>query len=131
MLILGMTYLFMLLAVLGVDFGSEEVNAQIIAAAGSISFSSACVAIFERICAVMLHIGLSMLVFIAAREKKFIYLYPTAILLHAMIDAPAALYQQKVLLSLTVVEGIAFIMAIISLALGCFMMRKYTRGAVS
>lgn len=125
-LILGMTYLFMLLAVLGVDFGSEATNEQMIVAAGSISLSAACITMFERISAMMLHIGLSMLVFIAAREKKYIYLYPLAILIHAMIDAPAALYQYQVLHSLVVVESVAFIMGIVSLVLGNYMMRRYT-----
>ena len=56
------------------------------------------------------------------------YLYPLAILIHAMIDAPAAMYQYQVLHSLVVVEGIAFLMGIVTLTLGRYMTRRYENG---
>lgn len=118
LLILGVNYFVLLLALLGVDFGSEAANANLIATAQGIPFSSACIAMFERICAMMIQIGLSMLVFAAAREKKYLGLYPLAILIHAVIDAPAALYQYQVLSSIAVVEAVAFFMGIVCLLLG-------------
>ena len=42
--------------------------------------------IVERIFAVLYHIGASMLVFYACRDKKRFWLYPLAILLHTLID---------------------------------------------
>ncbi len=47
--------------------------------------------IIERIFAFMYHTGASMLVFYACRDKKKFWLYPLAILLHAMIDGFAGL----------------------------------------
>lgn len=122
--ILGASYLVLLLALLGVDFGSEATNAQMIATAQSISLTSAGITMFERVCAMMIQIGLSMLVFVAAREKKYLWLYPVAILIHAMIDAPAALYQHQVISSIFVVEGVAFVMGICCLYLGIKMLRR-------
>lgn len=124
-IILGMSYFVLLLAILGVNFGSDATNAQMIATAGSITLPAAGIAMFERLSAMMIQVGLSMLVYVAAREKKYLYLYPVAILIHAMIDAPAALYQYQVLKSLVVVESIAFIMGIICLAFGKIMIKRY------
>ncbi len=50
-------------------------------------------ACFERVMAVAIHIMLSVTVFAAARSKKRLWLFPASILLHALIDVPAALYQ--------------------------------------
>ena len=50
------------------------------------SVSDLAVSIVERIIAVMYHIGASMLVFYACREKKYLWLYPLAILIHTVID---------------------------------------------
>lgn len=52
---------------------------------------------FERMAAVLLHISLSVVVFEAAHNKKRVWLYPAAILAHALFDVPAALYQKGVL----------------------------------
>lgn len=42
--------------------------------------------VFERIPAIAAHISFSVLVFAAVREKKYFYLYPLAIILHAAVD---------------------------------------------
>ena len=42
--------------------------------------------VFERIPAIASHIAFSVLVFAAARNRKHLYLYPLAILLHALMD---------------------------------------------
>ena len=122
--ILGINYVVLLLALLGVNFGDEATNAQLIATANAITLPAACVAMFERISAMMIHIGLSMLVFTAARNKKYMWLYPFAILLHAITDAPAALYQFQAIKSLFAVEAGAFAMGIICLILGKIFIRK-------
>ena len=43
-------------------------------------------AVIERASAVMLHIGLSIMVFASVHNKKQWYLYPVAILLHTLVD---------------------------------------------
>lgn len=52
--------------------------------------------ILERVFAVMFHIALSILVFYAVKKGK-IRMYFLAVILHALLDAPAALYQQGVI----------------------------------
>lgn len=52
--------------------------------------------ILERVFAVMFHIALSILVFYAVKNRK-IWMYFLAVILHALLDAPAALYQQGVI----------------------------------
>ena len=123
-LLLGMTYLSLLLAVLGVDFGNTAVNTALLDSARSITFATAAVAMLERISAMMIHIGLSMVVFVAARERKKLWLYPVAILLHALADSAAALYQYGLLTSLVTVEGFTFVMALICMAIGMLVLSK-------
>lgn len=52
--------------------------------------------ILERVFAVMFHIALSILVFYAVKNGK-IWMYFLTVILHALLDAPAALYQQEVI----------------------------------
>ena len=52
--------------------------------------------VVERAFAILLHIGLSILVFNAVRRSKIGY-YFLAVLLHALYDVPAALYQTGIL----------------------------------
>jgi len=61
---------------------------------------------FERICAVVIQISLSLIVWHAVARKDKRWLYPVAILLHAAIDVPAALMQAGVLSGIVLVEGI-------------------------
>ena len=58
--------------------------------------------IIERVFAMLLHTGLSILVFYAVKRSKTGY-YVLAILLHALFDVPAALYQAGIL-NLYIVE---------------------------
>lgn len=123
-LILGVSYLTMLLAIAGVNVGDAATTAQIAANAQSITMAGAGIAMFERISAMMIHIGLSMLVFTAARSRKHFWLYPAAIVLHAIADVPAALYQYKAVSSLAVVEGGAFAVGLICLLAGIRVLRR-------
>lgn len=65
---------------------------------------------WERISAMLLHVALSILVYQAVKEAGKRYLLWVAVLLHMMIDIPAALYQ-KGMLSLLTVEVIIFVFA--------------------
>ena len=53
----------------------------------------------SRVFAFSFHVGASIIVFYAARDKKF-WLYPLAILLHTVMDTVAALSIFKVITSL-------------------------------
>ena len=56
------------------------------------SFAELGIAVFERIFAVLFHIGDSILVFYACRDKRRGWLYPLAIILHTGTDLIAALH---------------------------------------
>ncbi|PJI08718.1 MULTISPECIES: YhfC family intramembrane metalloprotease [Clostridium] len=77
--------------------------------------SATVITILERIFAFGIQLGLTMVVLYAIRNRKNIYLF-LAILLHALVDFPAVLYQTKIIKSIYVVEGIIaleFILAIV------------------
>lgn len=66
---------------------------------------------FERLMAVCIQISLSVIVFCSVYNKK-LFLFPLAILLHAIIDISAAAYQAGALKSIFLVEGLVLISAI-------------------
>lgn len=66
----------------------------------------------ERMIAMVIQISLSVLVFYAVKERKYIFFF-VAILCHALIDFPAALYQVGVLRNIYIVEVITLILAIV------------------
>ena len=77
----------------GADVSSlETLPSQIMA----ITPMNGVLSVVERAFAILLHIGLSILVFNAVRRSKIGY-YFLAVLLHALFDVPAALYQRGVL----------------------------------
>lgn len=56
-----------------------------------ISFADLAIGAMERVFAVLFHIGASILVFYACRDKDKFWLYPLAILLHTLMDAIAGM----------------------------------------
>ena len=60
------------------------------------SFADIGAGMFERIFAFLFHVGASILVFYAARDKGRLWLYPLAILLHTALDSLAGLNMAKV-----------------------------------
>ena len=71
----------------------------------------------ERISALMVQIGLSILVFQAVYVAGKKYMYWIAVALHFLMDVPAALYQ-KGAISLVPTEIILFVYGVLVLALG-------------
>lgn len=65
----------------------------------------------ERLSAIAIHIGLSILVLYAVRSGKMIY-YLYAIFFHAMFNFPAALYQKGVIKNIYILEVILAIIAV-------------------
>ena len=116
--VFGVTYIIYLLSSLGVNFGDAAADEALVGAIGQLSMGNALIAMFERVSAMLIHIGLSMLMFKAVKEKGKLWLYPVSITLHALADMPAALFQFGVLRSLFAVEALAFIMGVVCLFLG-------------
>ena len=79
------------------------------------SFADLGIAFVERIFAVLFHIGASILVFYACRNKKSFWLYPFAILLHTAVDFIGALSIFNVIhLSPWVLEGIIAVFGLLT-----------------
>jgi len=66
----------------------------------------------ERMFALIIQISLSILVFYSVYGKNKVWLFPLAILLHAIIDFPAAAGQTGVLKNVFLIEGIVFVCAV-------------------
>jgi uncharacterized membrane protein YhfC len=81
---------------------------------------------FERVFAIAVHISLSVVVFYSVFGKNKLWLYPLAILLHAIVDITAMLFQTGVLKSIFVVEVIVCVFAV---CLAFF--AKYLHGKLS
>jgi len=64
----------------------------------------------ERLSALAIHLGLSILVLYGIRSKRIIFLF-LAILIHAVFDFPAALYQAGVIKNIYIVEALIALIA--------------------
>ena len=92
------------------QLGSIEAVVRSIAGFTFADLGTACV---ERIVAVLFHIGASILVFYACRDKKRFWLYPMAIVMHTGMDFIAALNLFHVIsLSTWTLEGIIAILGL-------------------
>ena len=66
----------------------------------------------ERLMAISIQLSLSVIVFYSVFVTNQAWLFPLAIVLHAIVDIPAAAFQAGVLKSVALVEGITFLLAI-------------------
>ena len=63
----------------------------------SASAGSWLIGLWERISALVLHIGLSLMVWVAVRRRgKWLWLFPAAIALHAFVDAGVVILQKSI-----------------------------------
>ena len=74
--------------------GSAEMVPALLAQVSQFTTGFCLLALFERFIALAFHIAASVFVFIAARDQEKRYYFPLAILLHAALDFPVALYQR-------------------------------------
>ena len=125
MFILGMTYASYIAYAFMINSGAfGEIVEQVRAAApdqvdqvyaiaeqlASFSAGDLVINIAERVFAVLYHIGASMLVFYACKEKKDFWLYPLAIVIHTLLDGLMGLSLAGVItLSPWAMEGIVAI----------------------
>ncbi|MBO4456558.1 MAG: YhfC family intramembrane metalloprotease [Butyrivibrio sp.] len=116
--IIGLAYFFIFLAICGVTVGDEATTQTLLTTAETVKVSTCCMGMLERISAMLTHVGLSMIVFVAAREKGKFWLYPIAILLHAVLDAPAALFQIGVPIPMWVLEAEMLVMSVVVFMIG-------------
>ena len=78
------------------------------------SFADLSVSLVERVFAVLFHIGASIMVFYACRDKKKFWLYPAAVILHTLMDFVAAMSIFEVIsISSWALEGIIAVFGLI------------------
>ena len=116
-------YLLILLVGLGVSLGDPTADAMMLTAGASITPGVICLVLFERVAAVILHIGLSCLVFTSVNRKGMKHYLPIAIFLHAIADMPAALFQ-KGMLPMWFTEAWIFVLAVAVCFYGLRLLRK-------
>ena len=82
----------------------------------------------ERVFAVLYHIGASIIVFYAARDRKKLWMYPLAIILHTLMDLVAALAMFKVIdLTNWQLEAIVFAFGFLTFCGAYFLLYKKDR----
>ncbi len=109
-MLIGINFILFWLVSKGMMKLDAESNATIIASIQTINWSTCLAVILERSYAIMMQIALSIIVFISVHKKKW-SLFFLAILLHALIDVPAALFQKGVV-SMLPTELITLLLAI-------------------
>lgn len=96
----------------------------------AISFADIGVGLFERVFAFLFHVGASILVFYAARDKGRLWLYPLAILLHTALDSLAGLNMAKVVqLSAPELEAIVVALGLLTFLGAYVLLYKKDTGA--
>lgn len=123
-LTLGITYLLYSIVILGGSLGDPSTDETIMQTINSIDIGFVFLAIIERILAITLHIGLSILVYAAVNDKKYRYLFVVAILIHTIADVPAGLYQAKAITSLIVIELLTAIISGLTIYLALKIYKK-------
>lgn len=88
-----------------------ETLGQQLDAIAAVDFVSVLPALYERVIAMVCHVCMSVIVYKAASQRGKFWLYPTAIALHALLDAPAAMYQTGIITSIPVVYAIMTVFA--------------------
>lgn len=89
----------------------------------SLTMPECLLGVLERIPAITYHISSSVLVFAAAREKKYVYLYPLMILVHALIDFSSVFAQ----IGMISTWGFELMLAVFAAVMAYFAARVYKR----
>lgn len=104
-----------------------QVQAQFAALEG-VSAGSIAIGLWERLSALLLQLGLSMLVWTAVRRGgKWLWLFPAAILLHAIVDAVAVILSKSV--GMVAVEVVICALAVAVGAMAWLLGRKLNQSA--
>ena len=128
-LLVGLTMLNNLIMSIMVNSGNIEAlgtEPEILASVNllaSISPSLFLTAGIERVIAISIHISLSMIVWCSVKVKGKLWLYPAAIVMHAIVNIAPAMYQAGFIDSIWVVEGFVLIPAVL-IAYAAYMVCK-------
>ena len=106
------------------DAAQLEAMNKTVAALAALPPATFLMSIVERLAAVTFQIACSVLVWIAAKDGKRIWLYPLAVLLHALMDAMAVILAGHVS-SVWIVLGAVYVFAAGGVALAWRVWKKY------
>jgi len=109
----------------------DEADSLVTVASGiaSFSFANLALSIVERVFAVLFHIGASIIVFYASKDKGRLWLYPLAILIHTAMDFIAGLTTVGVWkLPVWALEGIFAIFGVLTFCGAFFLLYKKDAG---
>ena len=92
------------------------------------TFADVGLALAERVFAVLFHVGASILVFFACRDRGRFWLYPLAVVLHTAMDFVAALYMFGLIsLSSWGMEGIFAVFGVLTFCAAYFLLYRRDR----
>jgi len=80
----------------------------------------------ERLMAITVHITLSIIVFYSVYKEK-LWLFPLAIVLHAIVDLPSMLMQTGIIKNLFLVEGLVFVCTVLLTILTLYLHKRIKR----
>lgn len=89
------------------------------------------IALAERILAMSLHIGLSIIVFSAVMMKGKWWLFPAAIILHALANTTAAMMQAGLLTNIYLMYAGLIVMAIVTITIAVRLVKEYRNNVYS
>ena len=112
LIIYSITMMIQIILAISINKGAI-VDTSLIANLQQTSIFINILAALERVFALIIQLGLSILVFKAVKEKSIFYLL-CAILFHAGVDFVPAMYQTGIISNLFIVEGYILICALIS-----------------
>ncbi|MCR5799890.1 MAG: YhfC family intramembrane metalloprotease [Lachnospiraceae bacterium] len=125
MMINNGTYGLMVDQLAAVDPGKVNEGKIMAEQLATLSFGFLAQNVVERVFAVLFHVGASILVFYACRDKDRFWLYPLAILLHTAMDFAAGLVLLNIVnLSMWALEGICAVIGGGIFACGYFLLYK-------
>lgn len=117
-----------------INSGSESLNALPIPKEDLITsqpWYMYAIAIGERILAMSLHIGLSIIVFASVMMKRKWWLFPAAIILHALANTTAAMMQAGLLTNIYLMYSWLIIMTIATITIAVRLVKEYRKNVYS
>jgi uncharacterized membrane protein YhfC len=78
----------------------------------------------ERMMSITVHIALSIVVFYSVYKEK-IWLFPLAIVLHAIVDLPSMLFQTGIIKSILLVEGIVLVCSVLLAIFALYLHKRF------
>lgn len=127
-LLVGVTMVGNIVYALMLNAGALDstTGAAISAALSGVAPGMFLVSIVERVGAVALHLSLSVFVWFAAKNKRAFWLFPIAILLHALVDAVAVIMASYVE-DVWLIEGAIYLMSAACVLLALFVWKRQHR----